>query len=50
MNCLFFPLNRYVLESDGMKKFFEYLQIPNFDIASDAFATFKVGQFTVFAY
>ncbi|CAM8949758.1 unnamed protein product [Rhodiola kirilowii] len=32
---------RYVLESDHMKKFFEYIQIPNFDIASDAAATFR---------
>ncbi|XP_078436959.1 mo25 family protein [Wolffia australiana] len=32
---------RYVLESDSMKKFFDYIQLPNFDIASDAFASFK---------
>ncbi|RWR96013.1 putative MO25-like protein isoform X1 [Cinnamomum micranthum f. kanehirae] len=32
---------RYVLESDHMKKFFDYIQLPNFDIASDASATFK---------
>ncbi|CAL9126538.1 Mo25-like [Musa troglodytarum] len=32
---------RYVLESDHVKKFFEYIQLPNFDIASDAYATFK---------
>ncbi|WOL11673.1 MO25-like protein [Canna indica] len=32
---------RYVLESVQMKKFFEYIQLPNFDIASDAYATFK---------
>ncbi|XP_042520525.1 putative MO25-like protein At5g47540 isoform X2 [Macadamia integrifolia] len=32
---------RYVLESDHMKKFFNYIQLPNFDIASDASATFK---------
>ncbi|KAK8339800.1 hypothetical protein V6Z12_A08G059000 [Gossypium hirsutum] len=32
---------RYVLESDHMKKFFGYLQNPNFDIASDVQATFK---------
>lgn len=25
-----------------MKKFFDYIQIPNFDIAADAAATFKV--------
>ncbi|KAF5726497.1 putative MO25-like protein [Tripterygium wilfordii] len=32
---------RYILESDHTKKFFEYIQIPNFEIASDAQATFK---------
>ncbi|KAE8665059.1 putative Auxin-responsive family protein [Hibiscus syriacus] len=32
---------RYVLESYHMKKFFQYLQNPNFDIASDVQATFK---------
>ncbi|CAA3017775.1 MO25 At5g47540 [Olea europaea subsp. europaea] len=32
---------RYVLESEHMKKFFDYIQLPNFDIASDAVATFK---------
>uniref|UniRef100_A0A5B7C1L8 MO25-like protein n=1 Tax=Davidia involucrata TaxID=16924 RepID=A0A5B7C1L8_DAVIN len=34
-------LARYVLESEHMKKFFDYIQIPNFDLASDAAATFK---------
>lgn len=33
---------RYVLESEHMKKFFDYVQFPNFEIASDAAATFKV--------
>ncbi|KAE9596426.1 hypothetical protein Lal_00048740 [Lupinus albus] len=32
---------RHVLESDHMKKFFEFVQIPNFEVASDAGATFK---------
>ncbi|KAI0516427.1 hypothetical protein KFK09_009102 [Dendrobium nobile] len=32
---------RYVLESEYMKKFFDYIELPNFDIASDASATFK---------
>lgn len=32
---------KYVLESEHMKKFFDYIQIPNFDIASDASSTFK---------
>lgn len=26
-----------------MKKFFDYIQLPNFDIAADAAATFKVS-------
>lgn len=34
--------HRYVLESQHMKKFFDYIQLPNFDIAADAAATFKV--------
>ncbi|CAN1175055.1 Putative MO25-like protein At5g47540 [Linum perenne] len=32
---------RYVLESEEMKKFFDFIQLPNFDIAADAAATFK---------
>ncbi|KAL2253333.1 UNVERIFIED_CONTAM: putative MO25-like protein [Sesamum indicum] len=32
---------RYVLESEHMRKFFDYIRLPNFDIASDAAATFK---------
>ncbi|KAJ8566083.1 hypothetical protein K7X08_030560 [Anisodus acutangulus] len=32
---------RYVLESEHVKKFFYYIQLPNFDIAADATATFK---------
>ncbi|XP_057795027.1 putative MO25-like protein At5g47540 isoform X1 [Salvia miltiorrhiza] len=32
---------KYILDSEHMKKFFEYIQLPNFDIASDAAATFK---------
>ncbi|AES92761.2 calcium-binding protein [Medicago truncatula] len=32
---------KYVLESPHMKKFFDYIQLPNFDIAADAAATFK---------
>ncbi|KHN46910.1 Putative MO25-like protein [Glycine soja] len=33
---------RHILESEHMKKFFDYIQLPNFEIASDAVATFKV--------
>ncbi|XP_061361166.1 putative MO25-like protein At5g47540 [Gastrolobium bilobum] len=32
---------RHVLESEYMKKFFDYIQAPNFEKASDAGATFK---------
>ncbi|KAH7843244.1 hypothetical protein Vadar_014292 [Vaccinium darrowii] len=32
---------RYVLNSKCMKKFFDYIQLPNFDVAVDAIATFK---------
>uniref|UniRef100_A0A5B7BGE9 MO25-like protein n=1 Tax=Davidia involucrata TaxID=16924 RepID=A0A5B7BGE9_DAVIN len=32
---------RYVLESGYMKKFFDYMQLPNFDVAADATSTFK---------
>ncbi|KAL3636997.1 hypothetical protein CASFOL_019296 [Castilleja foliolosa] len=32
---------RYILKVDHVKKFFEYIQLPNFDVASDAAATFK---------
>ncbi|EPS58963.1 hypothetical protein M569_15850, partial [Genlisea aurea] len=32
---------KYVLESERLKKFFDYIQLPNFDISSDAAATFK---------
>ncbi|KAI4294745.1 hypothetical protein MLD38_040931 [Melastoma candidum] len=32
---------RYVLESQNMKKFFEQIELPNFDVAADVGATFK---------
>ncbi|KAK9715092.1 hypothetical protein RND81_06G143200 [Saponaria officinalis] len=32
---------KYVLESELLKKFFDFIQLPNFDIAADAAATFK---------
>ncbi|KAM7492398.1 hypothetical protein LguiA_035319 [Lonicera macranthoides] len=32
---------KYVMESEHINKFFKYIQSPNFDIASDAAATFK---------
>ncbi|KAM7495622.1 hypothetical protein LguiB_030231 [Lonicera macranthoides] len=34
---------RYILESEQhMKKFFDYIQLPNFDVAADVAATFKI--------
>ncbi|KAJ6794262.1 calcium-binding protein 39-like [Iris pallida] len=35
------PLAKYVLESTSFELFFKYVELPNFDIASDALATFK---------
>ncbi|CAM0958365.1 unnamed protein product [Alopecurus aequalis] len=32
---------RYVLSSEHMKKFFDYIQFPDFNLASDCFKTFK---------
>ncbi|CAN4103960.1 unnamed protein product [Withania somnifera] len=32
---------RYVLKSKHIKKFFDYMQVPQFDVAADATATFK---------
>ncbi|GAA0170586.1 hypothetical protein Leryth_005715 [Lithospermum erythrorhizon] len=32
---------RYVLQSSNMNNFFDYIQLPNFDVAGDAIATFK---------
>eukprot|EP00249_Psilotum_nudum_P016491 c25850_g3_i1 orf=277-1311(+) len=32
---------RYVLESANLRKFFDYMELPNFEIASDAEVTFK---------
>lgn len=34
-------LSKIVLYSDSLYHFFDYVELPNFDIASDAFATFK---------
>ena len=38
-------LAKMVLFSDDFFKFFEYVEMSTFDIASDAFATFKVDIF-----
>ncbi|GAA0185701.1 hypothetical protein LIER_32989 [Lithospermum erythrorhizon] len=32
---------RYVLNCEHMKKLFDYIQLPNFDVAADAISTFK---------
>ncbi|KAM0850529.1 hypothetical protein ACQ4PT_053015 [Festuca glaucescens] len=40
--CIKYPtLAKYILESDSFELFFEYVELPNFDIASDALSTFK---------
>ena len=41
----FFPprvFSRYILESASFVLFFKFVELPNFDVASDAFSTFKV--------
>ncbi|CAN6295026.1 unnamed protein product [Urochloa humidicola] len=40
--CIKYPtLAKYILESGSFELFFEYVELPNFDIASDALNTFK---------
>eukprot|EP00268_Persea_americana_P061045 TRINITY_DN7668_c0_g1_i1.p1 TRINITY_DN7668_c0_g1~~TRINITY_DN7668_c0_g1_i1.p1 ORF type:complete len:209 (-),score=36.17 TRINITY_DN7668_c0_g1_i1:1174-1800(-) len=40
--CIRFPtLAKYILESATFELFTKYVDLPNFDVASDAFATFK---------
>jgi len=39
--CRYEPLARIVMNSEHFMNFFKYIEAPNFDIASDAFATFK---------
>lgn len=40
--CIKFQtLAKYILESTSFELFFKYVELPNFDVASDAFATFK---------
>lgn len=40
--CIKFPtLAKYILESASFELFFKYVELPNFDVASDAFSTFK---------
>ncbi|KAJ7980163.1 Calcium-binding protein 39-like [Quillaja saponaria] len=41
-NCIKFPtLAKYILESASFELFFKFVELPNFDVASDAFSTFK---------
>lgn len=41
-DCLKFPqLAKYIMESASFEFFFKYVELSNFDVASDAFATFK---------
>ena len=37
------PLARLILESDDFFLFYKYVEVSTFDIASDAFSTFKVS-------
>ncbi|WCJ23617.1 Mo25 family protein [Euphorbia peplus] len=40
--CFKFPsLAKYILESTSFVLFFKFVELPNFDVASDAFSTFK---------
>ncbi|XP_010052020.2 calcium-binding protein 39 isoform X1 [Eucalyptus grandis] len=40
--CVKFPtLAKYILESASFELFFKFVELPNFDVASDAFTTFK---------
>ncbi|KAK7359674.1 hypothetical protein VNO77_01636 [Canavalia gladiata] len=41
-DCIKFPsLAKYILESASFVLFFKFVELPNFDVASDAFSTFK---------
>ncbi|XP_010279067.1 PREDICTED: calcium-binding protein 39 [Nelumbo nucifera] len=40
--CIKHPtLAKYILESTSFELFFKFVELPNFDVASDAFSTFK---------
>ncbi|KAK4379921.1 hypothetical protein RND71_001783 [Anisodus tanguticus] len=40
--CIKLPsLAKYILESPSFELFFKFVELPNFDVASDAFSTFK---------
>lgn len=38
-------LTKLVLQSPNIWKFFKFVEVPTFDVASDSFATFKVEIF-----
>lgn len=38
------PLAKLILESEEFFRFYSYVEVSTFDIASDAFATFKVKE------
>lgn len=40
-------LTRIILNSDDFYNFFKYVEVSTFDIASDAFSTFKVSYFGI---
>ncbi|KAF6147379.1 hypothetical protein GIB67_003277 [Kingdonia uniflora] len=40
-NIKFPSLVKYILDSSRFELLFKYVELPNFDVASDAFATFK---------
>ena len=44
--CRHEPLAKIMLYSEDFYNFFDYVELSTFDIASDAFSTFKVPMFT----
>lgn len=44
------PLAKIVLHSEHFHSFFNYVEMSTFDIASDAFATFKVTESFLCSY
>ena len=38
------PLAKIIIHSEEFYSFFEYVEMSTFDIASDAFSTFKVSE------
>lgn len=43
--CRHEELTKLIINSDQFYKFFEYVELSTFDIASDAFLTFRVSKF-----